>query len=125
MHVYYQVKEAARGHPAQYIRHYTKPGDIVLDRFCGSGGTTLACIRLVGRGREGESSSIGARPQRSQPRIIALPLTPDESGTNGESADSGSSLRLEFKELSGEQIQTVIDWLYETCANVIAAAVEQ
>jgi hypothetical protein len=42
MHVYWSKKP----HTAirQYIRHYTQPGDIVLDPFCGSGGTarTLA-----------------------------------------------------------------------------------
>jgi hypothetical protein len=31
-----------------YIRHYTEPGDIVLDPFCGSGGTALAAL-LEGR----------------------------------------------------------------------------
>jgi len=36
MHVYWSKKP----HDAiqQYICHYTKPGDIVLDPFCGSGG---------------------------------------------------------------------------------------
>ena len=29
---------------AQYIRHYTQPGDLVLDPFCGSGGTALAAL---------------------------------------------------------------------------------
>jgi hypothetical protein len=28
----------------QYIRHYTQPGDLVLDPFCGSGGTALAAL---------------------------------------------------------------------------------
>src|SRR5262245_40590974 len=28
----------------QYIRHYTQAGDIVLDPFCGSGGTALAAL---------------------------------------------------------------------------------
>ena len=28
----------------QYIRHYTKSGDLVLDPFCGSGGTALAAL---------------------------------------------------------------------------------
>ena len=46
MHVYWSKKP----HTAirQYIRHYTKPGDIVLDPFCGSGGTALAAL-LEGR----------------------------------------------------------------------------
>lgn len=28
----------------QYIAHYTEPGDLVLDPFCGSGGTALAAL---------------------------------------------------------------------------------
>jgi DNA modification methylase len=42
MHTYWSKKphDAIR----QYIRHYTKPGDIVLDPFCGSGGTALAAL---------------------------------------------------------------------------------
>jgi len=28
----------------EYIRHYTGPGDLVLDPFCGSGGTALAAL---------------------------------------------------------------------------------
>ena len=46
MHVYWSKKP----HTAirQYVRHYTRPGDIVLDPFCGSGGTALAAL-LDGR----------------------------------------------------------------------------
>src|SRR5713226_2115147 len=42
MHVYWSKKphQAIR----QYICHYTKPGDIVLDPFCGSGGTAVAAL---------------------------------------------------------------------------------
>ena len=46
MHTYWSKKphDAIR----RYIRHYTKPGDLVLDPFCGSGGTALAA-RMEGR----------------------------------------------------------------------------
>lgn len=46
MHTYWSKKphDAIR----QYIRHYTAPGDLVLDPFCGSGGTALAAL-LEGR----------------------------------------------------------------------------
>jgi len=42
MHTYWSKKphDAIR----QYIQHYTKPGDLVLDPFCGSGGTALAAL---------------------------------------------------------------------------------
>jgi 16S rRNA G966 N2-methylase RsmD len=43
MHSYHQGKKP---HDAirQYVRHYTKAGDIVMDPFCGSGGTALAAL---------------------------------------------------------------------------------
>ncbi|MEI7990056.1 MAG: DNA methyltransferase [Chloroflexota bacterium] len=49
MHTYWSKKP----HDAiqQYILHYTQPGDLVLDPFCGSGGTALmeedyqVCVR--------------------------------------------------------------------------------
>jgi len=43
MHSYHQGKKP---HDAirQYIRHYTQTGDVVLDPFCGSGGTALAAM---------------------------------------------------------------------------------
>lgn len=42
MHTYWSKKphDAIR----QYILHYTQPGDLVLDPFCGSGGTALAAL---------------------------------------------------------------------------------
>ena len=42
MHTYWSKKphDAIR----QYISHYTQPGDLVLDPFCGSGGTALAAL---------------------------------------------------------------------------------
>lgn len=42
MHTYWSKKphDAIR----EYIRHFTKPGDLILDPFCGSGGTALAAI---------------------------------------------------------------------------------
>ena len=42
LHIYWSKKphDAIR----QYIRHYTKMDDLVLDPFCGSGGTALAAL---------------------------------------------------------------------------------
>lgn len=42
MHTYWSKKphDAIR----EYIKHYTNPGDLVLDPFCGSGGTALAAM---------------------------------------------------------------------------------
>src|SRR5436309_5138682 len=49
MHSYHQGKKP---HDAirEYIRHYTKPGDLVLDIFSGSGGTILAALLESRRG---------------------------------------------------------------------------
>jgi len=43
MHSYHQGKKP---HDAirEYIQHHTSPGDLVLDPFCGSGGTLLAAL---------------------------------------------------------------------------------
>lgn len=42
MHTYWSKKphDAIR----QYIKHYTEPGDLILDPFCGSGGTALVAL---------------------------------------------------------------------------------
>ena len=55
MHSYHQGKKP---HDAirQYIRHFSRPGELVLDPFCGSGGTALAAM-LEGR------TAIGPGPQ--------------------------------------------------------------
>ncbi len=42
MHTYWSKKPHTA--IAEYIRHYTKPGDLVLDPMCGSGGTALAAL---------------------------------------------------------------------------------
>ena len=94
MHVYWSKKP----HTAirQYIRHYTKPGDIVLDPFCGSGGTALAAL-LDGR----KAIAIDRSPAAT---FIAknhcTPVDPD-------------ALRQAFEQVKRE-VQPEIDWLYET-----------
>ncbi len=47
MHSYHQGKKP-HGAIRQYIRHFSRPGELVLDPFCGSGGTALAAM-LEGR----------------------------------------------------------------------------
>jgi len=42
MHTYWSKKP--HGAIREYIRHYTGPGDLVLDPFCGSGGTALVAL---------------------------------------------------------------------------------
>ncbi len=94
MHVYWSKKP----HTAirHYIRHYTKPGDVVLDPFCGSGGTAISAL-LDGR----KAIAIDRSPAAT---FIAknhcTPVDPDE-------------LRLAFQRVK-QAVQREIDWLYET-----------
>src|SRR5579883_991591 len=94
MHVYWSKKP----HTAirQYIQHYTQPGDIVLDPFCGSGGTALAAL-LDGR----KAVAIDRSPAATF--ITKNHCTPVDT----------DRLRLAFQKVRKE-VQPEIDWLYET-----------
>ena len=94
MHTYWSKKphDAIR----QYIRHYTKPGDIVLDPFCGSGGTALAAL-IEGR----KAIAIDRSPAATFiTKNYCTPVDVDE-------------LQAAFEELK-EKVKPEIDWLYET-----------
>jgi len=94
MHVYWSKKP----HTAirQYIQHYTEPGEIVLDPFCGSGGTALAAL-LDGR----KAIAIDRSPAATF--ITKNHCTPVDT----------DKLREAFERVKKE-IQPEIDWLYET-----------
>lgn len=94
MHVYWAKKphQAIR----QYIRHYTKPGDIVLDPFCGSGGTAVSAL-LDGR----KAIAIDRSPAATFiTKNHCTPVDPEE-------------LRSAFQKVK-RAVQSEIDWLYET-----------
>jgi len=94
MHTYWSKKphDAIR----QYIRHYTKPGDLVLDPFCGSGGTALAAL-LEGR----KAIAIDRSPAATFiTKNYCTPVDVDE-------------LQKAFEELK-RKVKPEIDWLYET-----------
>lgn len=94
MHTYWSKKphDAIR----QYIRHYTKPGDLVLDPFCGSGGTALAAL-MEGR----KAIAIDRSPAATFiTKNYCTPVDVDE-------------LQKAFEELK-RKIKPEIDWLYET-----------
>jgi DNA modification methylase len=98
MHTYWSKKphDAIR----QYIRHYTKSGDLVLDPFCGSGGTALAAL-MEGR----KVIAIDRSPAATFiTKNYCTPVDPDE-------------LREAFEQVKSK-VQDEIDWLYETrCDN--------
>lgn len=94
MHTYWSKKphDAIR----QYIRHYTQPGDLVLDPFCGSGGTALSAL-LEGR----KAIAIDRSPAATFiTKNYCTPVDVDE-------------LQKAFDELN-RKIKPEIDWLYET-----------
>ena len=94
MHTYWSKKphDAIR----QYIRHYTQPGDIVLDPFCGSGGTALAALM------EGRAA-------------IAIDLSPAATfiTKNYCTPVDVAALQRAFEELE-RQVRPEMDWLYAT-----------
>lgn len=94
MHTYWSKKphDAIR----QYVRHYTEPGDLVLDPFCGSGGTALAAL-MEGR----KAIAIDRSPAATFiTKNYCTPVDVDE-------------LKEAFEELK-EKVKPEIDWLYET-----------
>jgi len=94
MHTYWSKKphDAIR----QYIRHYTKPGDLVLDPFCGSGGTALAAL-MEGR----KAIAIDRSPAATFiTKNYCTPVDVDE-------------LYKAFEQLK-RKVKPEIDWLYET-----------
>lgn len=94
MHTYWSKKphDAIR----QYIRHYTEPGDLVLDPFCGSGGTALAAL-MEGR----KAIAIDRSPAATFiTKNYCTPVDVDE-------------LKEAFEELK-ERVKPELHWLYET-----------
>jgi len=94
MHTYWSKKphDAIR----EYIKHYTKPGDIVLDPFCGSGGTALAAL-IEGRA----AIAIDLSPAATFiTKNYCTPVDVDE-------------LQRAFEELQ-RKVKPEMDWLYET-----------
>jgi len=94
MHTYWSKKphDAIR----QYIRHYTQPGDLVLDSLCGSGGTALAALM------EGRAA-------------IAIDLSPAATFITKNYCTPVDVEELEraFGELE-RRVKPEMDWLYET-----------
>lgn len=92
----------------QYIRHYTKPGDLVLDPFCGSGGTALAALM-----EDRKAIAIDRSPAATF--ITKNYCTPVDS----------NALQAAFEELK-RKVKPEIDRLYETrcdrCGGKVATA---
>jgi DNA modification methylase len=94
MHTYWSKKphDAIR----QYIHHYTKEEDLVLDPFCGSGGTALAAL-MEGR----KAIAIDRSPAATFiTKNYCTPIDVNE-------------LKEAFEELK-KKVKPEINWLYET-----------
>ncbi|MCX6083329.1 MAG: DNA methyltransferase [Chloroflexi bacterium] len=94
MHTYWSKKP----HDAiqRYIRHYTKSGDLVLDPFSGSGGTSLAAL-MEGRA----AVAIDLSPAATFiTKNYCTPVDVDE-------------LQRAFEQLKAK-VKPEMDWLYET-----------
>ena len=94
MHTYWSKKphDAIR----EYIQHYTQPDDLVLDPFCGSGGTALAAL-MDGRA----AIAIDLSPAATFiTKNYCTPVDVDE-------------LQRAFEELKAK-VKPEMDWLYET-----------
>ncbi len=94
MHTYWSKKP----HDAiqQYIRHYTRQGDLVMDPMCGSGGTALAAL-LEGR------------------KAIAIDVSPAATfiTKNYCTPMDIEKFHKNYNEVK-EVVKPEIDWLYET-----------
>jgi len=94
MHAYWSKKphDAIR----QYIEHYTQPGDLVLDSFCGSGSTALAAL-------------MGGR------KAIAIDRSPSATFITKNYCTPVDVIVLKraFEELK-QKVKPEIDWLYQT-----------
>jgi len=94
LHIYWSKKpySAIR----QYIRHYSEPHDLILDPFCGSGGTALAALMV-----ERKAIAIDRSPAATFiTKNYCTPVDVDE-------------LQKAFEELK-RKVKPEIDWLYET-----------
>ncbi len=84
----------------QYISHYTEPGDLVLDPFCGSGGTALA----------------GLIENR---KTIAIDRSPAATFiTKNYCSTINSNIISEEVESISNKVNDEIKWLYQTKCDI-------
>jgi len=97
MHTYWSKKPYSA--IQQYIRHYTHPGDLILDPFCGSGSTALAALME-------DRSVIAIDLSPAATFITKNYCTPVDTGELGQ----------RFEKLKSK-VSAELDSLYETCCD--------
>jgi len=100
-HYSYHTKVPHRA-VAKYIAHYTRPGDIVLDAFSGSGMTGLAAKSLL--------SSAPSGSERGERQALLVDLSPYATFI-GHNYNRQSPQRLD-KAFS--EVATELGWMYQT-----------
>lgn len=102
-------------HPAimRYILHYTQPGDIVFDGFCGSGMTGVAANKC---GNDNEVASLGEKNAMVGVRhAICSDLAPIAT-----QIAAGYNLKFSFNEFKNRaesilnQVDNELGWMFET-----------
>ncbi len=106
-------------HPAimRYILHYTQPGDIVFDGFCGTGMTGVAA-NMCGNENEVRNLNIGSDAKVGVRHSVCSDLSPIAS-----LIAASYNLSFDFKafrrkaEAILKQVESELGWMYETEVN--------
>src|SRR6202035_5370315 len=96
-----------------YILHYTEPGDIILDPFCGSGMTGVAAMMCADPPKDILESMPGVRTGGR--RVILNDLAPGAChiAYNYCTPVDPATMRAEFQRLKAT-VKEEFDWLYGT-----------
>ncbi len=114
-HWSFGVERQERHHPTpkplglmlELVRLFTKPGDLVLDPFCGSGTTGVACLRLGRRflGIEQQQQYAETARARLEAEVLGVDLSAVQSGqltlldgTSAWNAQNGAAFRKRHPE---------------------------
>ncbi len=95
-----------------YILHYTQPGDLVLDPFCGSGMTGVAAM-MCAQPPKGVIVPAGAKLGTRKAILNDLSPAACHIAYNYTHPVDAQALKAEFKRIM-EELQPEFDWLYGT-----------
>jgi len=96
-----------------YILHYTNPGDLILDPFCGSGMTGVAALMCAHPPSEALHMVSGAQPGPRYAVLNDLSPAATHIATNYCTPVDVETLKREFERIKAE-VKEEFDWLYGT-----------